>query len=213
MKKIAIVGCASYVKDVDLTRLSGIETIGANRILLHPSFKPDHVMCADRRVYAVEKARYSLVSETSDIMLADSLFDPSVRCHGTPAQEASPWKHTSWRCGNSQGPMEWGSLTRPLNSFTNIAGPMLQAAVIMGAQWIGMIGCGLVLSGKGTHFYEEKDNWPGNISRSQTWGCFIRAKYELDDMGVKVFNISPRTGPFERMYGRASLQEFLEEGE
>lgn len=218
---LLLVGGAYYIADMDMHELEGYTSIGCNRGLMHPYFKPTYLMVSDRRPYIAEmtEGRYEANADEVKLLFSTSIFDPIIRCHNTPVQKPpTSFRWYPWRVTGSSKPMEWRTLSHPLNSFANAAGPMLQAAVIMGAKRIAMTGLGIVpVKGKKGHFYKtgienNRDPWNKRTSHSRpmTVDCFKKGKKALDAMGVQVLNISPENGPFEEIWGRVTLDQFLE---
>ncbi len=213
---IVLVGSAPYLKDMDLHPLDGITTIGCNRNLLHPYFRPTYLMASDRRPYIKEMqaGRYKEWADRVKMMFSTSMYDPIVKCHGSPIQTPPtdfPW--FPWRARGSSSAMNWTTLSDSLNSFANAAGPMMQAAVIMGAKRIMMMGLGLVPAGSKGRFYAKKpEAWSsGRGSSHNSERCFRRAKPELDKLGIQVDVCSLENAVLESIYGKYPYKKFLKE--
>ncbi|KKK55278.1 hypothetical protein LCGC14_3076150 [marine sediment metagenome] len=214
---IVIVGCARHVKDMDLRPLERFTTIGCNRLLLHPYFRPNYLMVADRRPYhkEMEAGRYKQWSDRITMMFSTSMYDPIIKCHGAPIETPpTDFKWLPWRVRGSSSAMNWSTLGESVNSFASIAGPMLQAAVIMGAKRVAMVGIGIV-PGPVKHLYDEREAWTGAGSPPTTLRCFERAKTELDKMGIPVHVCSPEDNLTEsvrrlqKAYGHCTYEDFL----
>jgi len=216
-KVIAIVGGAWYLRDQNLEALMGVETIGCNRGLRFPTFTPSHLMISDRRHYLSEIGSGLLHrrQHKTNIMLPTLLFNVHRRCHGVPAFDIpSDLEFMPWLCGTSRTPMNWTSFEKPLCSFCDVGGQMLQAAVIMGATVIGMTGVGLMEPTGHKHWYDESiDDWPADSGawRPKTVACYKRAKMELDGMGIEVLNLSPERLEFDSIWGNYGFDRFVKE--
>jgi hypothetical protein len=220
---IIVVGSGPSLKDVPLDRFSDIPTIGSNRILQHPTFKPTYLMVADRRPYMeeIENLNYAKNAKRVRILLSTTIFDPRIKCHGTAAQPMPGFGWYPWTVGVSSTPFNGTSFAMPLCSFASISGPLLQAAVIMGAKRIGLVGIDMEApkSGKSIHFYKEA-KWEGGRSGAYSPGQQIindkllkRYKGAIDwlrSKGVMVSNLSPwKNTAFSRAVGTQDLEKFL----
>jgi len=213
-RDIVIVGCAKYINDLDLHRLDGLVTIGCNRILRHPYFRPRYLMVADRRPYIAEmkEGRYEQYADEVTMLFSTSMYDPKIKCHGTPVQSIPSFKWLPWRACGSSSALNWKTLSESLNSFANAGGPLLQAAVIMGARRVGMVGLGIIPPGNRGKQFKKDDPWrkyhgsPPNTTR-----CFKRAKEDLGKMRIEVCNLSLENALLEQIFPRYPFEQFVEE--
>ena len=213
---IVLVGSAPYIRKMDLHPLENITTIGCNRNLLHPYFRPTYLMVSDRRPYMREMAagRYKKWADRVTMMFSTSMYDPIIKCHGAPIQTQPtdfPW--FPWRARGSSSEMNWVTLSESVNSFANAGGPMMQAAVIMGAKRIVLIGLGLAPPGSKGRFYSRKpEEWStGRGSSGNSARCYKRAKPELDKLGIQVDVCSMENAFIESIYGKYPYAKFLKE--
>jgi hypothetical protein len=213
VKSIIIIGCAGYLKHIDLHRFDHLETIGCNRILLHPTFRPDHLVIADRRPYIAElkSQRLKKWSGKLDLLLSTSLWNKKISCANTPVQRKPKMRHRQFRLHGTRGKMNWESIDKSFCSFGNTGGLLLQMAVVMGATHIGMTGVGIVRKETAGHFYKEVDHWGQHPSGKRVEDCFHRAKNELKKRGVVVRNLSLENEALEEIFPRYSIDKFLEE--
>lgn len=220
MKTIVIVGTARYINDLDLHKLEGIETIGCNRILMHPYFRPTHLFIADRRPYIPELAsgRLKEWSEKLNIWLSRSLWDKKIKCGGTPVQRKPRFRHKEFRGIGTKNPFNWKTFDQGINSFGNTGISLLQAAVILGATRIGMLGIGLVKPNPEPHFYAEhdaslEDDWGRMVSPQRTYDLTVKAKKALKKMKIEVRNLSLENEALEEIYAPYPFDLFIERTE
>uniref|UniRef100_A0A6M3INL3 Uncharacterized protein n=1 Tax=viral metagenome TaxID=1070528 RepID=A0A6M3INL3_9ZZZZ len=221
---IVLVGNAASLNDVDLSKIGSIPTIGCNRILRHPTFRPTYLMVADRRPYASEMTdgTYRRHARTTKMLFSTTIYDPKISCYDTPAEPLPTFPWYPWRVGVSSTPANWTTFRRPLCSFASITGPMLQAAVIMGATKIGIVGVDMQApdSGDSIHFYKNEGAWEGyktlpgvrpggSIIADKTLSLYKQAVAWLFSHGVVVANLNPRPNTvFSRAFGRTDFEEF-----
>lgn len=219
---VIIVGSAPSLRDVDMDAVSKLPTIGCNRILQHEKFKPTYLMVADRRPYMEEVGNHNYGRNAKDIkiLLSTTIFDKKISCHGTNAQPLPGFTWYPWRVGVSSTPFNGTSFAIPLCSFASISGPMLQAACIMGAKRIGVVGVDMERPKKGPmHFYQEAD-WEGANSGAYKPGQQILPDKQLSQYrnafewlkghGIEVVNLSPwKDTVFSKAFGTSDLHEFV----
>jgi len=220
---IVIMGNSSSLLTHDLSSLARIITIGCNRAMRHASFVPDYLMISDREPYSqeLEAGRLRLAYDKGvKILLSDTIFDSKVRCvrlGGDKERElqAMPyldfkWYH--WRVSQGAAPINFHSFSYELASFANIAGPMLQAAVIMGASVVGCVGIDMAWpKDTQSHFFgsgADVGAYPFS-ALERTMANFITAKQKLKALGIPVYNLSPVKGtPFAQCFGTSSFSDF-----
>ena len=219
---IVLVGSAPSLNDTDLSLLGGTPTIGCNRILNHPTFRPTYLMTSDRRPYIEEMAHgnYEKYCRALKIMLSTTIFDRNIICHNTPCQKPPNFLWYAWRVGCSSTPFNWANFEQPLCSFGSILGPMLQAAVIMGAARIGIVGVDMeCTSAASLHFYKDA-SWEGlndrprklgdKVIRGSSLDLYVKAWKELSGRGIELANLSPWTNTrFSKCFGAVDMKSFL----
>ena len=214
-KTVVIVGNAKYVEKFDLTKLDGIETVACNRILLHKSFRPDHLVIADRRPYMPELKSGRLekwANEGGKIYLSKALWDKKISCASTPVQKKPRWKHKEFAFSAARSPLNWVGFKKPFCSCANTGISLFQFAKAFGATRIGVTGIGLVpqVKNQSGHFY-GKDSWGQQPSPERAGEAAERIRDELKKMGIKVFNLSLENAEMERIFGRYSFDKFCKE--
>jgi len=226
---IFVVGNAPSLNDTDLTRVSDrFVTIGCNRILLHPTFKPTYLFGSDRRPYyaEIDNGNLGKNADAIKIMLSTTIFDPAISCYNTQAAQEPSFRWYPWRVGVSSSPFNWTNFSEPLCSFGSITGPMIQAAVIMGAARVCIVGVDMQVpkteKGETIHFYKHEGNWEGyrTMPEMEPGGAIIndksvevyrRAFRELGKMGVSVFNLNPWINTrFSTLFGSTNINAFME---
>lgn len=221
-----IVGGSPSVNEVDLSTLRDCVTIGCNRVLMHPTFRPDYIVLCDRLPYKLEYDRgvFGKWADQIQMLVSTTLFDPAIRCRGHEVLPEPDFPYLPWRVGVCSTPINVETFTRPLCSFATIPGPMLQMAVIMGVKRIGFIGVDLKTPGPqgSIHFYAEgkgegrsgtglPQNIDGSIAPS---GCLQRFGEARDMLKgrVEILNLSPwEDTPFSEVFGNYPFNRFVEE--
>lgn len=219
-KTVMIVGTAKHINNFDLRKLSGIETVGCNRILLHPHMRPTHLMVADRRPYIPELQSGRLeryANSGGDLLLSETLWDKKISCANTPVQKRPKFKHRAFKLSGSKHPMNWSDIEKPFCSCANTGIALFQFAKVLGAERIGVIGVGLVpvKDKQQGHCYTAKhgeDPWGRNPSPERARDCAERIRDDLKRMGVKVYNLAPpKKDAFEELFGRYDFDKFVKE--
>ena len=218
---IIVVGNAPSLADTDMKTVALFNTIGCNRILKHPTFRPTYLMTSDRRPYyaEIEEGNYHRHAESVKILLSTTIFDHTISCHGTIAAKAADFRWYPWRVGVASSPFNWKTFNAPLCSFASISGPMIQAAVIMGAKRIGIVGIDMQMPDSGSgHFYGDQGQWecagkkPGDpVIRDKNLQLYKDAFRELGAMGIDMYNLSPWPDTrFSREFGCTDIKDFVE---
>jgi len=225
MSTFLIVGTAPSLNDVDLSAIQDetrLTTLSCNGIL-RMGFIPDYLQISDRRPYIpeLESGRLEDYAERGNLLLSNTIWDPKIRCANTPVQERPDFPFAEWRVGTASTPFNWTSFKTQLCSFATAAGQMLQAAVILGATKIGIIGIDLVAPKEGTmHCYEDGGSRKGATIQAdgETMGpevsykLFRQAKRQLQDRGVAVTNLSPTKGTaFAEVFGHGDYSAFMDD--
>jgi len=214
---IVILGTAKHINEFDLSLLDGIETIACNAILLHPTFRPKHLVIADRRAYIPEfqSGRLAKVAKSLDLILSSAIWDPKVVCGGSPLQKRPKFKHRVFRQHGSKSPINITTLKKPVNSCANSGIMLFQLAAILGASDIGVLGMGFVPAPKDQkgHFFKGKG---GNKSRGQqtperSVDCAQKIKKALKKAGIRVYNFCPKHPRFAKIFGRYDYEKFVRE--
>ena len=224
---IILTATAPSLAQVDLKKLKGFTTIGCNAILRHGDFEPTYVIVGDRRVYLREQADLEAACQRIPILLSTTIWDAKVKCGDAIAPPEPKWKYFPWRVGTCRTPFNWDNFTMPMCSMATVVGPMLQAAVIMGAKRVGVLGVDLGMPVKGPmHFYEDDGagRKEATINRRQpktegmvtlgediTHRLLGEAKREMERRGIETRNLSPiRRTPFANIFGgNYDLDRFL----
>lgn len=217
---IVVLGTANHVAKMDLAPLKNVTVVSCNRILQTPNARDvvNYLLVSDRRPYIEEmrEGKYKAWASRIKMMFSTSMYDPHIRCHDTPVQkQPTDFKWYPWRVTGSKAAWNWTTLAKPLCSAANIGGPMLQAAVILGAKRIFFLGTGIVqpnTDGRNRHAYpDSKDGWlnPGSCSPPRTAECFAKAKSELDARGIEAFTMSPKKNPFDEIFPKYNYGKFV----
>jgi hypothetical protein len=223
---IVIVGNAPSLNRVDLSQLDNTTTIGCNRILQHKTFRPTYLMVSDRRPFYHEQSlhNYNRNAKTVNIMLSTTIFDPTIKCYDTKPSALPGYEWYPWKCGVSSTEFNWTDFAKPLCSFASITGPMLQAAIIMGASKVGIVGVDMQApkANASMHFYENEGPWEGykglpeakpssSIVKPTTLAQYKQAFEALGDMGIEVLNLSPdQNTVFSKEFGCHSYEGFID---
>jgi len=221
--KMLVVGNSFSLEGLDLA--AGIPAISCNRILRHPTFVPTYLMMADREAYIQERDEDRLlryVMTGGKLMLSETIFDPEIigrradkdKSREYPAQPEPGFLHYRWRVGAWHTKPNFETFGDLLCSCANICGPMLQAAVIMGAREIGVVGVDMMWpDGKDSHFYGDGKEVGAFkfVSLPQILATFRKMRNELETMGIKVWNLSPyKNTPFGRVFNHQDYESFTQ---
>ena len=220
-----LVGNSYSLDSLDLSLLKDVDTIGCNRILRHSTFVPLFVMIADREAYCQERDSGRLeeyVVNDGDLLLSETIFDPKIQGRRAdmsherqvgvqPEPEFDWW---SWRVGSWNTDFNFETFNEVICSCANIVGPLIQAAVIMGAKRIGVVGVDMKWPKKGkSHFFgdgREVGAFPF-VSLRMTMHMLARMKSLLEKRGVEIVNLSPVQGtPFAQVFGNHDYEEFVQ---
>lgn len=201
-------------------------TIGCNRALRRNDYWPDWLVIADREPYCQERDAGRLHEASGrgvKILLADSIFDPTVLLRGpftnnyrraqlTPDFNAyvytigphkKRWRGREWTyddvvSGAFPLPVNTTTFEAPLVSGLNICASMLQAAAIMGATRVATIGIELKWeSEEKSHFYgggKEVGAYPQEQGTVEKILASLRQiKKAIIAAGISIINLSPET--------------------
>ncbi len=221
-----IMGDSSSNNELDLTKIdrTNIFTIRCNRGLRDETVnRPDFLMISDRQPYLQELEARRLEKASEDgvkLLLSTTIFDRSVNClryDKKPPITARPvprFDFYRWRVSTDRRcPPKFDTFGEELASFANVAGQMLQAAVILGAEVIGCIGIDLEWpKDKPSHFFGdgEKEGCYEFGSLESTLEKFLKAKKLLRRRGIRVLNLSPwKNTPFSKVFGNSSFDAFV----
>ena len=222
--KMVVVGNSFSLEGMDLSKIP-CPTISCNRILRHDTFIPDNLMIADREAYVQERDSGRLAMYAYGVvalMLSETIFDPEIKGRRAdkdksreyPAQPKPDFDYFSWRVGAWHTKPNFETFNDLLCSAANIFGPMLQAAVIMGAREIGVVGVDMMWPSEGdSHFYGDGKDvgaFPF-VSVTQTLATFQKMRRELETMGIKVWNLSPKKNtPFGRVFNHQDYETYTQ---
>ena len=155
-------------------------------------------------------------------MLSETIFDPEIKGRRAdkdksreyPAQPRPRFDYYSWRVGMWNTRLNFDTFQDFLCSCANIFGPMLQAAVILGAREVGVVGVDMVWPDKGqSHFYGDgkKVGAFPFVSLLQILALFKKMRDTLETMGIKVWNLSPhKNSPFGRVFNHQNYETFTQ---
>lgn len=217
---ILMVGTAPSLNELDLHAIGDIPTLSCNRILTHGQLTPTYLLIADRRPYWPELTAGHLAdyADKGKLLLSTTLFDKKINCGGIPPMRVPRFKWHPWRVGVCSTPINWDTFAKPLCSFASVGGPMLQAAVILGAKRIGIIGIDMVAPKRGSmHCYPDGGDRThatlqpdGTMGPLPTMKRFAEAKLALESMGIEIQNLSPAVDtPFSKVFGNGEYEPFL----
>jgi hypothetical protein len=222
--KFLVCGNAPSLGDVDLLIPPGVVTIGANRILNHPYFVPDYLMLCDRLPYSIDlkKGLYHEYENDVTYLVSTTLYDPTIKCRGFPVVPKPDFRFFPWRVGTMGTDINITTMEEKLCSFGTIAGPMIQAAIIMGASEVGVVGVDLVAPITGTmHFYKEgkgeelrgKEGAIDGKKDISPRGCldrFSKLRCVASKAGVTITNLSPvKDSPFASVFPSHDFDEWI----
>lgn len=223
-----IIGTAPSLSEFDLSEIQDLQnddkitTLSCNGIL-QMGYNPDYLMIADRRPYIpeLESGRLAEYAERGVLLLSNTIWDPHIRCAGTPVQEKPKFQFVEWRVGAASTPFNWSTFKTPLCSFATATGQMLQAAVILGATRIGIIGIDMIATKEGTsmHCYNDGGSNKGATIQADgktlcpkvTYVLFAKARQEIKDRGIEITNLSPlKASPFAEVFGQGDYDTFMD---
>jgi len=234
-RPMIVMGNAYSLNHMDLDKVFDFTTIGCNRCLELPKH-PEFFTVVDRAPYMEQYQRICGYKGTR--VLSETLFDPEVSCRRTPVQDLPSYEWYRYRAVASTTPFparvpEWvftyycndkrvsrgrlpavqTNLDEFMPSGANIAYCMLQVALAMGANPIGICGVDLVWKDKKrTHFFGEgkkRGAFPFNTKRVLLF--FKAAAAYAKSKGIKIYNLSPEgvlSPTFERIDEQAFHSEF-----
>lgn len=216
-----VAGSAPSLADMDLYLPDEVVTIGSNRILNHPYFKPDYVMLCDRQPYKIDYDA-GVYHEHVDIvkyLVSTTLYDPKIDCRGFAVVPKPDFPFYPWRVGTMSAGINLTDFETRFCSFATIAGPMIQAAVIMGARRIGVVGVDLQVPKLGeSHFYKDakgervipEKGSDTCIAKRGTMERFLDLKRMLVDRGIEIDNLSPvEDSPFASVFPSSSFDKWV----
>jgi hypothetical protein len=219
-----VVGNSFSLEGIDLAAIP-YPTISCNRILRHESFTPTYLMMSDREAYIQERDAGRLMMYSAgggNLMLTETIFDPKIKgkradkdkSREYPAQPEPEFPYYSWRVGAWHTPPSLDTFDEFMCSCMNIAGPMIQAAVILGAKEIGVVGVDLMWPAKGkSHFFGNGKEVGAFrfVSMPNILSLFKKLKRELETRGIKVWNLSPeKNTPFGKVFPHQAYDEFTQ---
>jgi len=244
---VVLIGNAGSLTKMDLEPLKHVVTVASNRILKkNPlGFYPNYIVMGDREAYCQERDSGRLeraVKHGTKILLADSIFDPRdvLRSQArTPAEKlmrlAQPppsfkvyryvigpknknWNYHGVEQGRVALPVNFDSFKRALVSCQNVSGSMFQAAAILGAARIGVVGIEWKWpknDGEGSHHYgngRKMGAYPQDGALSKIVASFKQVKHFLREHEIPLMNLSPTKGtPFSKLFGMYNYKKFVKE--
>jgi hypothetical protein len=213
-----IMGNAYSLNYMDLDKVFAFPTMGCNRGL-QMDRHPDYYTVVDRDPYRKELSRIKAFKGVR--VLSETLFDPHVSCRRTPVQPVpdfewfryhavasnapdirnNRWKMvTTWYCNDANVahpqtiPVVQTDLDRFLPSGANIGYCMLQLAIAMGANPIGICGIDLKWESRAkSHFFGEgKKQGCFEFRAPRVMRFFQAAAMWAKENGIAIFNLSPK---------------------
>ena len=218
-KPLIIFGNSNSLQFMALEKMTCFHTLGCNRIL--QLFEPDFYTVADRQPYMQELARIRAYKGIR--LLSATLFDPAVSCRRMPVQPIPNFEWYRWRAVASGIPVTRpGGREFVMTTFTNdqrvhngmlpacntdldaylpsganIGYCMLQQAIALGANPIGIAGIDLPpikdwTATKNTHFFGDGRKvgaFPFNSERVLRF--FKSAAGYCQVRGIQVYNLAP----------------------
>uniref|UniRef100_A0A6M3XHT7 Putative methyltransferase n=1 Tax=viral metagenome TaxID=1070528 RepID=A0A6M3XHT7_9ZZZZ len=215
---VVVMGNSPTIDSVPAATLLKLPRIGCNRALRHKSVWPNLLFVADREPYCQERDSGRLLAGSKrgvHTICSDSIFDPEVLLRGpyemlsrraqpTPKFEVfiykigpkiKTWNYDMVAAGLARIPVNTTTFEAPLVSCLNIAGSMLQAAAIIGAQTIYTIGIEMKWYDKATsHFFgagSDVGAYPQDAALDKILSALSQVKAALTAAGIKVVNLSP----------------------
>ena len=194
--------------------------VGCNRGLKDAVIYPDYLLINDREPYVQERdedrLRLAAVRGTK-ILLGRSVFDKSVRCTRSDGKPEIPVQPAPEDFSYATFDVCHKCLTNvssfrlPLASFANIAGPMAQAAIILGATRIGFIGIDMRWpEDKPSHHYGDGKSLGAYKFAHVTHTMTMFKQLKTSNPDVEMYNLSPWTGtPFSHTFGNMGVKTFL----
>jgi hypothetical protein len=223
--KMLVVGNSYSLDEIDLGK-NRYPTVSCNRILRHASFVPTYLVMSDREAYIQERDAGRLGGYAGNggrLLLSETIFDPEIKGRRAdkdktreyPAQPEPDFQWHSMRIGAWHTKPNFDSFDELLCSCANIFGPMLQAAVILGAREVGVVGVDMKWpKDRKSHFYgygSEVGAFPF-VSLPNILYLFKKMKRRLETMAIKVWNLSPERGtPFGGVFAQKDYASFISE--
>jgi len=199
-------------------RKSSIVTMGCNRIL--ESYTPDYLVECDRSAYMDQIDR--ITTFRGKRLFCTALFDPNRRIRQLPAQELPPFDWYGWREVPTPKKrrlqamlpaqvVNATSFERPFISAVSIAFPMIQFALIMGANPIGLVGIDLAWPKTGpTHSFGDGRKRGCEPFPKRTYRCFEKLHAWLhSDPDQRIVNLSPVRGIMDTYFERQEFSDFI----
>lgn len=244
---VVLIGNAGSITKQDLAPLKNVVTISCNRILRsNPlGFYPNYLVIGDREAYCQERNSGRLeraVQHGTKLLLADSLFDPRdvLRSNARTPQErlmrlAQPppsfkvyryvigpknknWNYNGVERGEVALPINFESFKKALCSCQNVSGSMFQAACILGAARIGVLGIEWKWANKdgvGSHHCgngRKLGAYPQDGALGKILASFKQMKHFLREHEIPLMNLSPTKGtPFAKLFGMYNYKKFVKE--
>jgi hypothetical protein len=241
-RTLVVAGNSYTLQKVRWRSLQHFKMLGCNGAFLAKRMPwPEYAMCGDRSIYwriREEGGWYNGAKAGAKIMLATSIFDPTIMLRGSRGKrddsplKAQPMPRHQWyryiagaKVKNwdyhdvvEKGfvpPFEFDNLGRPLVPGHCIAVSMLQAALAMKAKKVLCIGLEITWPNRGqTHFYrrERRKKTLGPWSASVIRACLGHIKDEYARRKVKIHNLSPvKNSLFAEVFGHSSYKKALKD--
>lgn len=202
-KPCIIYGNSSSLNRLPLEKLLEFPAIACNRGLR--LFQPDYYIVVDRDPYCQD---LDLIEKFKGVrVLSSTIYNETTTCHRVPVQPIPEFEFHYFRAassglpvkgvgGVSRVPIVQTDWSRQVLSAANIAFPMFQLAVMLGANPIGIAGVDLAWTSKNSHFFGEGRSagcFPfGRPSKDlKPLVFFKQAARWTEDHGIACFNLSP----------------------
>uniref|UniRef100_A0A6M3K7K9 Putative methyltransferase n=1 Tax=viral metagenome TaxID=1070528 RepID=A0A6M3K7K9_9ZZZZ len=212
-----------------------VPVVGCNRALRYRLW-PSWLFIADREPYCQERDSGRLLQASRDvnICISDSVFAPDVLLRGPkalkerwaqPVPDEMPiylyrigprrkkWTYRDVLARPGVLPINTYSFEAPVASCLNVVGSMLQAAMILGASKIGVIGVELKWPQTGkSHFFGDGKKvgaYPQDGSIEIIVAALRRLKSVAEHAGVEIVNLSPvRNTPFSTVFKHRPIEKW-----
>ena len=234
-----VMGNSPTIKTIPVELLNRIPTVGCNRALKYKEYWPDFLVIADREPYCQERDAGRLEAAAAAgtrLLLSDSLFDPTIELRGPYSNEQrraqqtpdfhaylykigprkKSWNYQDVLDGRCSLPINTSCFDWPVVSCLNVAGSMLQTAMILGAKRIACIGIEFKWANAATsHFFgcgSDVGAYAQDGAVELILGAMRQIKRAAKDAGIEIINLSPvKDSPFSSVFGSYPLSKYIEE--
>jgi len=202
-KPCIIYGNSSSLNRLPLEKLLEFPAITCNRGLR--LFQPDYYIVVDRDPYCQD---LDLIEKFKGVrVLSSTIYNERTTCHRVPVQPIPDFEFYYFRAassglpvgghaGVSRVPVIQTDWSQQVLAAANIAFPMFQLAVMLGANPIGIAGIDLTWGSKSSHFFGDGRQagcfmFGHNNKAEKPLAFFKQAARWTEDHGIACFNLSP----------------------